>query len=122
MDFVQMIEALWRQRRRFFKVLGIVLALTTIATIVWPRTYVGEAVLVVDTKGIDPLTGNAVPGELLPNAISTQLEVITSKSVAFKVIDRFHLTDDPEVKEKFRSGTDGEGSIREWLAIKMIGK
>jgi chain length determinant protein EpsF len=78
--------------------------------------YLGEAFILVDTKSTDPVTGNAVPGELSVNILATQTDIITSRNVGLKVVDKLNLTKDRYYLQKFVGATGGIGSAREWLA------
>jgi chain length determinant protein EpsF len=106
----------WSRRRRFAVVFFSVLALVVAVTCVMTPVYLGEAFILVDTKSTDPVSGNAVPGELSATILATQTDIITSRNVGQKVVDKMDLTKDPYYLAKFTSATHGVGSAREWLA------
>ena len=122
MNLTEFLEVLWARRKLALIVLGAVVSLAIVASLVLPKTYVGQVDLVVDSKGRDPLTGAILPSQLLPSSLGTQVDVIGSRNVALRVVDRYKLTQIPEVQEQFRSATDGEGSIREWTAQALLEK
>jgi polysaccharide biosynthesis transport protein len=106
----------WSRRRLFTLVFLSVLVLVVAITFLMTPVYLGEAFILVDTKSTDPLSGNAVPGELSVNILATQTDIITSRNVGLKVVDKMNLTKDPYYFEKFTNATKGQGSAREWLA------
>jgi chain length determinant protein EpsF len=97
-----------------------VIALAGTLSVVLPKRYVAAVSLVVDTKAADPLTGALLPLQMLPGYLSTQLDIIKSHSVALKVVDRLRLTELPAIGEQFRADTHGVGSIRDWLADRLV--
>jgi succinoglycan biosynthesis transport protein ExoP len=97
----------------FAAVLGISLTL--------PKTYVATSLLVADAKGTDPVSGNAVPSQTIATFINTQIDIIKSRNVAYKVVDRYKLSTDPQMQAQFQSSTEGLGNIRDWLADKLLG-
>jgi uncharacterized protein involved in exopolysaccharide biosynthesis len=44
--------------------------------------------VLLNAKGVDPVTGVTLPGQLLPGYMATQVDIITSKNVALRVVDR----------------------------------
>jgi polysaccharide biosynthesis transport protein len=90
--------------------------LTLGGSLLWPKTYRGEASVVVDSSNPDPVTGNPTAGGMASAYLATQVDVITSHNVALKVVDRLKLNDDPAIINQFRAKTGGTGSIRDWIA------
>jgi polysaccharide biosynthesis transport protein len=122
MHMTELRQVLWARRRRFLVVTGCTVLLALAISLILPKTYVGTVAVVVDTKGTDPVTGAVSPGELLPSNLATQLDIIASTRVALKVVDHLHLDRNPAMIEKFQSDTDGQGSIRHWVADKLLNK
>jgi chain length determinant protein EpsF len=96
-----------------------VVAIVLLISLIMPPTYLAQASLVIDTKATDPVSGNNIPGQLTATIIATQTDVIESHNVALKVVDRLKLTQNPGYIEKFKSATDGKGSLRDWIADKL---
>jgi chain length determinant protein EpsF len=110
-------------RARFGLVLGVlclVVAVVGTLSVVLPKRYVAAVSLVVDTKAADPVTGALLPLQMLPGYLATQLDIIKSHSVALKVVDRLKLTELPAVVDQYREDTEGAGSIRDWLADRLL--
>jgi polysaccharide biosynthesis transport protein len=101
---------------------GVTLVTVLVISLVQSRSYQATASVVVNYKGMDPVTGIIVPGQMLQAYVPTQLDIITSQHVALKVVEELHLADNPNVKEKFEEDTGGQGDLRYWLADLLINK
>jgi polysaccharide biosynthesis transport protein len=121
MRLTQLIRILWVQRNLSLCILATVLAIAVAASLLLPKKYAGEAAVVIDERGIDPLAQEgAMPTQLLTSYVATQADVIASHNVALKVVDRMKLTTDPEIVERFQEKTGGVGSIRDWAADEIL--
>jgi succinoglycan biosynthesis transport protein ExoP len=100
-------------------ILGVLVAtvLSTLAVnLVQPSTYKATASVLLNYKGVDPLTGVTTPGQLLPGYMATQIDIIGSQHVALRVVDSLKLASSPAAREQFIAAADGRGTIRDWLA------
>lgn len=89
MNIGQLLRILWARRRLVLGVMIGAVALAALAKLILPPTYVASTSIVIDTKGIDPVTGAATPTQSSP--LTTQIDVITSRAVALKVVDELKL-------------------------------
>ncbi|MGK5044665.1 chain length determinant protein EpsF [Janthinobacterium sp. GB4P2] len=122
MNFSQFLLVLRARQRIVFITLLLTVATTLIVSLVLPKTYKATSSLVLNYKGVDPLTGLTMPGQLLPGYMATQIDIISSKNVALRVVDQLHLADSPAVVAQFREAADGRGTIRDWLADLLLKK
>lgn len=103
-----------------YKIILLTLAVTVVSTLVvsllLPKTYKATTNLVLNYKGVDPLTGMMMPGALMPGYMATQIDIISSKNVALRVVDALRLADNPAVVQQFNEATEGRGTVRDWLA------
>jgi chain length determinant protein EpsF len=97
-------------------------SVTVIISLILPKTYKATSSLVMNYKGVDPLTGLSMPGQLLPGYMATQIDIITSKKVALRVVDALKLATSPAVIQQFNDDTDGKGTVRDWLADLLLRK
>lgn len=113
--------------QQFFRILRArwVLMLVTLAVIVgatlaisWqlPKRYTASSSVVVDIKGIDPISGGLIPMLPVTGAVATQVDIIQSHSVARRAVDFLRLADNPTAKQLYMEATQGKGNIRDWLA------
>ncbi len=116
MNFSQLLLIL----RAHLKISLITLILTVSATVAvslsLPKTYKATTSLVLNYKGVDPVTGMTLPAQLMPGYMATQVDIINSSSVALAVVDELRWAEEPAVREQFLEATEGKGDIREWLA------
>jgi chain length determinant protein EpsF len=122
MNFSQFLLVLKARQRIVFITLLLTVATTLIVSLALPKTYKATSSLVLNYKGVDPLTGLTMPGQLLPGYMATQIDIISSQNVALRVIDQLHLADSPAVVAQFREAANGRGTIRDWLAALLLKK
>ncbi|HEU4485790.1 MAG TPA: Wzz/FepE/Etk N-terminal domain-containing protein [Povalibacter sp.] len=91
MTFQHMLRILWVRRGLVMSVIGVAMALTIVSWLIRPATYVATASVVVDARGVDPLTGNASNSLGITSVLATQEDIITSRAVALQVVDMLHL-------------------------------
>ncbi|MES2205209.1 MAG: chain length determinant protein EpsF [Pseudomonadota bacterium] len=116
MNFSQFLVILRMRRKIILSVLILTVLATLALSLVLPKNYKATATLVLNYKGVDPISGVAVPAQLMPGYVATQVDIITSRSVALKVVDDLKIAENPAVKEDFFKETKGKGDIRTWLA------
>lgn len=109
-----------RTLRARYKIVLLLLIVTVVAafavSLLMPKTYKATTSLVLNNKGIDPVTGLNVPVQLTPGYLPTQVDIVKSKVVALKVIDDLKLAEDPAVKERFAKMDPSETTIQDWLS------
>jgi succinoglycan biosynthesis transport protein ExoP len=122
MNLSQLLLAL----RARYKIVLLTLLITVAATIaisaMLPKTYIGNTSMVVNYKGVDPVTGLTLPAQMMPGYIATQADIIKSRGVALKVVDSLKLADNAKVQEQFNAATGGQGTVRDWLADLLLNK
>jgi uncharacterized protein involved in exopolysaccharide biosynthesis len=108
------------------KIILITFAITVFTTLVvsllLPKSYTATTSLVLNYKGMDPVTGLALPAQLMPGYMATQIDIITSRNVAMKVVDQLRFTESEKAKEQFNEATQGVGDIRAWFADLLLQK
>jgi chain length determinant protein EpsF len=114
--------------RARFGVFALVLAATvlaaTVVSLLLPKTYKATASLLVDTKEEQSLSNMApsfFPQEKL-SYLQTQMEIITSKRVAGKVVQDLKLAESPSIRAAFERAAGGKGSIEDWIADGLLQK
>lgn len=122
MSFSQFLLLLRARRWIFFTTIVLTVSVTLVVSLLLPKTYKATSSLLLNYKGVDPVTGLTMPGQLLPGYMATQVDIITSKNVALRVVDRLRLADSPAVVAQFQEATDGKGTVRDWLADLLLTK
>lgn len=112
--------------RARYKIVLLALGVTVLAAVaismILPKNYMAGVSMVVNYKGVDPVTGVSAPAQLMPGFTATQVDIIKSKSVALKVVDDLKLANDPKVQAQFEAATGGRGTLRDWLADALLQK
>ena len=102
--------------------IGVTVSAAVVISLILPKKYEAAVSMVVNYKGVDPVTGLSAPAQLMPGFIATQVDIIKSKSVALKVVDDLKLVGNPEVQAQFERATEGRGAVRDWLADMLLKK
>ncbi len=78
----------------------------TVTSLLLPKSYRATVSLVVDARNEQSL-GNVLPNMLpqeKPSYLQTQMEIITSKRVARKVVQDLKLAESPSARAAFEAG------------------
>src|SRR5688572_9846015 len=119
MGLAQMLRILRGRALLFTAIVLLVVMAVGLISLVSPKKYVAELALVVDVQGNDPMKEAALAPSLVPTHLSTQTEIIRSRNVATKVIEKMGLATDPAVVEAYRdSGADTD--LNSWLVANVL--
>lgn len=124
MNFSQLAIIL-KVRLYLIVVVAIVTLLTAvIISMLMPKNYMATTTVLLNYKGVDPVTGTSLPAQLLPGYMGTQVEIIKSKSVAIDVVKRLNLAEIPSIQQDFAKATKGRkgADINAWLADRLSSK
>jgi succinoglycan biosynthesis transport protein ExoP len=122
MNVHQFLLILLARKKIILATLAVTVLLTLGYSLVQQKTYKATASVLLNYKGVDPLTGLTMPGQLLPGYMATQIDIISSKNVALRVVDQLKLASSPAVIAQFNSASEGRGSVRDWLADLLLKK
>jgi succinoglycan biosynthesis transport protein ExoP len=122
MNAHQFLLILIARRKVILATLAVTVLLTLGFSLVQQKTYKATASVLLNYKGVDPLTGLTMPGQLLPGYMATQIDIISSKNVALRVVDALKLATSQAVLFQFNATTDGRGNVRDWLADLLLKK
>ena len=100
--------------------LAIAVVTTAIVTDILPRQYVATTALVLNSTDNNPFDVPAVSLKGTSSYIATQLDIIRSRGVALDVVDALDMTSDEELQVRFNEASGGHGSMREWLAERLL--
>ncbi len=122
MNFAQFFLILRARQRFIWITLVAVVALTLCVSLLLPKSYKATSSVLLNFKGVDSVTGLTLPGQLLPGYMATQIDILTSRNVALRVVDALKLAQSPAAVEQFNDATGGVGSVRDWLAELLLKK
>ncbi|HUW28402.1 MAG TPA: chain length determinant protein EpsF [Sulfuriferula sp.] len=101
MNAMSFLRLLWARKWIALTILGITVIATIVATSMMPSKYTAVASVVVDPKGKDAAAGTAVQPDAMSGYMATQADILGSRNVALKVVDKLNLTQDPFVRQHF---------------------
>lgn len=122
MSFYQFILILKARRKIILMIFVIAVLGTLIVSLATPKSYTASTSLILNYKGIDPVTGSVLPAQLMPGYMATQVDIIKSHSVAGKVVDMLKFADSPQAQDQFQTATNGKGTLRDWYADLLLRK
>lgn len=121
MSFAQVLAIL---RARWWVVL-LVLLLTVAtavgASLLLPKKYTATASIVVDFKP-DPVSAMVLGSMTPPAVMATQVDILRSDRVAYRVVRDLRLDQDARVRALFLDDTGGNGSIEQWLTTEVFAR
>ncbi|TAK61992.1 chain length determinant protein EpsF [Methylobacter sp.] len=122
MNFQQFINILLSHRLIILSVLMMTIITTLIVSLLLPKQYVATTTIVVDQRSVDPVTGATLPpAQLLPTYMATQVDVIASRNVAHKVVEKLKLSENPQMQTDFAKAKS-TGDIKDWIADLLLKK
>lgn len=116
MSLAQLISILQARKWIAIWVFLVTVIVATVISILLPNTYKATTSVVINSKGVDPVTGFAMPASLMPGYMGTQIDIITSKRVALDVVKKIGITNNQSAIDKFMEATEGRGGIESWYA------
>jgi chain length determinant protein EpsF len=122
MNFTQFLLILKARRLVVLAVAGMLVLTAMVITFILPKQYSATASIVIDAKGVDPISGVPMQVMLLPSFMATQVEIVNSDRVATRVVKMLKLDQVPQFHEKWEKATDGKGSYEKWLADEISAK
>ncbi len=120
MNLNQVLLIIKARYKAFLITFLLVFGIVTVVTFLLPKSYTANSSVVLNYKGVDPVTGFAIPSQLMTSYMTTQMGVITSHRVALKVVDKLNITESPSIKQGFMAQTGGVGDIRDWAADSLM--
>lgn len=105
-------------RARWLLALSVVTTLvliTLVVCLVLPKSYKATASVMVDLKP-DPVAGMSGLGSATsPVLMATQIDIITSPSVAARVVRQLGMDQNPQLRKQWEKATKGKGDYITWL-------
>jgi len=122
MNFLQFLLIL-KARYKVILLTFLVTVLTAVVvTLLLPKGYQSTASLLLNYKGMDPVTGMVLPAQLMPGYMATQVDIIQSRNIALKVVEQLQIAKSEQAQQQFQDATKGRGDINNWFAGKLLAK
>ena len=117
MNLSQLVLVLKARYKMILLVAIITLLTASLVSLLFPKSYKAATTVILNYKGVDPVTGMAMPAQLMPGYMATQVDIIQSKNVTLDVIKRLHLAEVKSLQQQFAEATEGkQADINQWLA------
>ncbi|MEC5384406.1 chain length determinant protein EpsF [Uliginosibacterium sp. H3] len=113
MSFHQLLLVLQARWRLVATIALAVVGVVVTISLILPKQYTAEASVVINTKGMDPISG--VQLQVLPSYMATQVDIINSDRVAQRVVKTLKLDQVPAFRTQWEEATKGKGSFESWL-------
>lgn len=120
MNTTQIISILIARKWILIWVFALTVITTAVISFILPKTYTATTSLVISSKGVDPVSGLMLPPTMMTSYLATQVDIIQSRNVALKVVDKLGIVNSAKAKSQFMEATQGEGDIRDWYADKFL--
>ncbi len=111
---------LFARRRIMLAVMVMTVALTLLVGALRPRSYTASAAVLLNYQGQDAAAGNGLPRQPPPGYSATQVELISSRNVAARVVDQLDLVHNAALAQRYRAAADAGGGARAWLAALLL--
>ncbi|NML17528.1 chain length determinant protein EpsF [Azohydromonas caseinilytica] len=111
-QFLAILLARWKV------VLAVLLAtvLTTIGiSLLLPKSYTGSASVLVQVAVPDPIAGIGLSSQLVPQVITSQVEILSSDRVAQRAVRLMRLNENADLRAQWQEATQGVGAFEAWL-------
>ncbi len=125
MNIQQFLLALRARFAVFSMVLAATVLAATVVSLLLPKSYKATVSLLVDVKDEQSLS-NVLRPLILPQErlsyMQTQMDIITSRKVARKVVEELKLAEYPSMRAAFDNPVTGGGSIEDRLVESLLQK
>ena len=122
MNFTQFLLILKARSKIILVAFGVTVMTTLVVSLLLPKSYTATTSLVLNYKGLDPVTGMSLPAQLMPGYMATQVDIITSRKVGIKVVEQLKFSENPAAQAQFNEATEGKGDIKDWFADQLLKK
>lgn len=121
MNFSQFILILFARYKIFLLTLFVTMFITLTVSLILPKTYKATATLLLNYKGVDPVTNVSLSPLFMPGFMATQANVIYSDTTALMVAKKLKLEQNKSIKQAYeKSGSDFD--FRYWIIEELLRK
>jgi polysaccharide biosynthesis transport protein len=117
-QFLTIVRARWAV---VLTVLALTLATTIVVSLLLPKRYAAIASVMVDFKP-DPVSAMMFGSMTPPAVMATQVDILRSDRVAFRVARDLRLEQDARLRQQFLADAGGRGSFEQWLTTEVLAK
>lgn len=125
MNLNQLITILLVRKKVILLAMVLTAITASVVSLLLPKNYISQATVLLNYKGVDPVTGVSLPAQLMPGYMGTQVDIIKSKNVAVDVVKKLNLIEIASIKKEHEEAVAKANSkveIVDWLADKISTK
>ena len=111
MHLIQFFLILKARKQLIFMSLVLTVLIVGAVSAFMPKIYSATASVVVNFQGADPVTGVAMPTQLIPGYLATQVDILSSHNVALKVVDNLKLAGETPAAPSVAPGTSTPAAL-----------
>jgi uncharacterized protein involved in exopolysaccharide biosynthesis len=115
----KLLALLWLRKSLFLIVSFGIFSIISTAILLWPRSYVSTAKVLVDSKPIASQTDRAVPTPVNSNYLATQIEIIESAKVAARVGEILDLSSNKSALERYKNDRLGKETFVQFYTAQL---
>ena len=121
MDLSRLLRLLRAGRGAVVWSIAVMLCAAIAVYLLIPAKYTSLASVMVDVRGVDPLSGQVTQNSTLQKSVlATHNSLLRSERVARKVVTDLKLAEEPSLVEAWQQATEGRGDRVDWIAGKLL--
>jgi len=120
MNVFQLLRILRARSKILVVTFFVIIAIAIAVCFALQKTYRASTSVLINYKGQDPVTGLALPAQIVPGYMATQLEIIKSRNIALKVVEKLGVANNPKSQAQFQAATGGKGDINYYFADLLL--
>lgn len=122
LNFSRLLLVLRARRNTVLLALFCTVCTTLALTLCLPKTYKATSTIVLNYKGVDPVSGFTLSAQLMPRYMATQIDILTNVAVALDVVDALALSNQARFQKQFRKSNGQLENIRLLIAEALLKK
>ena len=131
MSLIQFLLILIARRAVILRTFLVFIAFGMLLVFLLPKSYKATTDVVLNYKTTDPVTGLAIPPQLMPGYMATQVDIISSHNTALRVVEKLKIAESQDALNKFfeinqngffNRSFHEQGNPKDWAADLLLKK
>lgn len=117
MNLTTLIGILLARKQAIIAAIVVAIVAAIVLILLTPKSYTAATDLLVDSRGIDPISGQSQPTRMTGGYLATQADIIRSRNVATKVIKELALGNSPAMIKAAKLTGNADSDQRRMLGF-----
>lgn len=117
MNLTTLIGILLARKQAIIAAIVVAIVAAIVLILLTPKSYTAATDLLVDSRGIDPISGQSQPTRMTGGYLATQADIIRSRNVATKVIKELSLGNSPAMIKAAKLTGNADSDQRRMLGF-----